>query len=133
MKAVSAELARLVLPGDNPDGASMVLEHDNGALSTLNASYASASEYYLMNVYGKAASAYYDLHQGLRYLKRGESRAETGACAKNDPITEELQELARAVRCEAEPAMDGARGTPSLCVLLAAIPSAKEGIRVDEV
>src|SRR2546426_7048230 len=38
----------LVLPGDNPDVASLVLEHENGALSTLNASYASASEYYLL-------------------------------------------------------------------------------------
>ena len=71
VKAVSGRFARLVLPGDNPDVASLVLEHENGALSTLNASYASASEYYLMNIYGKEASAYYDLHQGLRLLKRG--------------------------------------------------------------
>ena len=27
-------------------------------------------KYYLLNVYGKEASAYYDLHQGLRFLKR---------------------------------------------------------------
>ena len=71
VKAVSGRFVRLVLPGDNPDVASLVLEHENGALSTLNASYASASEYYLMNIYGKEASAYYDLHQGLRFLKRG--------------------------------------------------------------
>ena len=71
VKAVSGRLAQLVLPGDNPDVASLVLEHENGALSTLNASYASASEYYVMNIYGKEASAYYDLHQGLRFLKRG--------------------------------------------------------------
>src|SRR5882672_7411967 len=55
VKAVSGRFAQLVLPGDNPDVASMVLEHENGALSTLNASYASASEYYLMNLYGKEA------------------------------------------------------------------------------
>src|SRR5438477_5108808 len=61
--AVSGHSAQLVLPGDNPDVASLVLEHENGALSTLNASYASASEYYLMNIYGKEASAYYDLHR----------------------------------------------------------------------
>ena len=71
VKAVSGRFVRLVLPGDNPDVASLVLEHENGALSTLNASYASASEYYLMNIYGKEASAYYDLHAGLRWLKRG--------------------------------------------------------------
>src|SRR5262245_13887783 len=59
--AVSARVAQLVLPGENPDVASMLLEHENGALSTVNASYASAGEYYLMNVYGKEATAYYDL------------------------------------------------------------------------
>src|SRR2546426_1665655 len=44
VKAVSGRFVRLVLPGDNPDVASLVLEHESGALSTLNASYASASE-----------------------------------------------------------------------------------------
>src|SRR6267154_3752224 len=76
VKAVSGMLAQLVLPGDNPDVASLVMEHENGALSTVNASYASASEYYVMNIYGKEASAYYDLHQGLRFLKRGADRSE---------------------------------------------------------
>src|SRR5438132_2176474 len=68
--AVRAQSAQLVLPGDNPDVASLILQHENGALSTLNASYASASEYYLMNVYGKDMTAFYDLHNGLRLLKR---------------------------------------------------------------
>ena len=40
VKAVSGSFARLVLPGDNPDVASLVLEHENGARSTLSASYA---------------------------------------------------------------------------------------------
>src|SRR6478672_13239067 len=62
------------------DVPSLVLEHENGALSTLNASYASASEYYCMNIYGKEASAYYDLHQGLRFLKRGTERSTPVAC-----------------------------------------------------
>jgi predicted dehydrogenase len=131
VKAVSARSARLVLPGDNPDVASLVLEHDNGALSTLNASYASASEYYLMNVYGKEASAYYDMHQGLRHLKRGEARAEAVACAKNDPLVEELEEFARAARGEGRPEMDGERGTASLAVILAGIRSAKEDRRIE--
>src|SRR6185312_331274 len=72
IKVVRGQLARLVLPGDNPDVASLLLQHESGALSTLNASYASASEYYLMNIYGKEATAYYDLHNGLRLIKRGE-------------------------------------------------------------
>ncbi len=41
--AVRAQSVQLVLPGDNPDVASLILQHENGALSTLNASYASAS------------------------------------------------------------------------------------------
>jgi predicted dehydrogenase len=131
IKAVSGRFVRLVLPGDNPDVASLVLEHENGALSTLNASYASASEYYLMNIYGKEASAYYDLHQGLRFLKRGSSTSAPISCNKNDPIVEELEEFAAAVRGEAEPEMDGERGTASLAVLLAGIKSAKEGRRVE--
>jgi predicted dehydrogenase len=131
VKAVSGRFVRLVLPGDNPDVASLVLEHESGALSTLNASYASASEYYLMNIYGKEASAYYDLHQGLRWLQRGSSKSEFVAVRKNDPIVEELEEFARAVRGEAEPEMDGERGTNSLAVLLAGIKSAREGRRVE--
>jgi predicted dehydrogenase len=131
IKAVSGRFERLVLPGDNPDVASLVLEHENGALSTLNASYASASEYYLMNIYGKEASAYYDLHQGLRFLKRGSSASEAVAVRKNDPIVEELEEFAAAARGEAEPEMDGERGTASLAVLLAGIKSAREGRRVE--
>jgi predicted dehydrogenase len=131
IRAVSGQFARLVLPGDNPDVASLVLEHENGALSTLNASYASASEYYLMNIYGKEASAYYDLHQGLRHIQRGAARAESVACPENDPIAEELEEFARAVRGEAAPEMDGERATASLAVILAGIRSAKEGRRVE--
>jgi predicted dehydrogenase len=131
IKAVSGRLAQLVLPGDNPDVASMVLEHENGALSTLNASYASASEFYAMNIYGKEASAYYDLFGGLRFLRRGTERADPVAIEKNDPIVEELDEFAAAVRGEGEIEMDGERSTASLAVLLAGIKSAREGRRVE--
>jgi len=130
VKAVRGALAQLVLPGDNPDVASLVLEHENGALSTLNASYASAGEYYLMNIYGKEATAYYDLHNGLRCMKRGTSRTEAVACEKNDTIVEELEEFARAVRGEGAPEMDGEKATASLAILLAGTRSAREGRRV---
>ena len=96
VKAVRGQFAQLVLPGDNPDVASLLLEHDSGALSTLNASYASASEYYLMNIYGKDATAYYDMHGGLRLLKRGEDKPAPVATAKNDTFVEELEEFAAA-------------------------------------
>ncbi len=131
VKAVSGRLAQLVLPGDNPDVASLVMEHENGALSTLNASYASASEYYCMNIYGKEASAYYDLHQGLRFLKRGTERAEPVKVEKNDTIREELEEFVEAARGRGKPEMDGAASTRSLAVLRAGIQSAREGRRVE--
>src|SRR5260370_17039387 len=70
VRRVCAASAQLVLPGDNPDVANLILEHECGAISNLTASYASASEYYMMNIYGKEASAYYDLFDGLPYLPR---------------------------------------------------------------
>src|SRR5207248_5600492 len=130
VKAVSGMLAQLVLPGDNPDVASLVLEHANGALSTLNASYASASEHYVMNIYGKEASAYYDLQQGLRFLKRGTQSSEPVALPKIDALADELEEFARAVRGEGRPEMSGERATASLAVIRAGIESAREGRRI---
>jgi predicted dehydrogenase len=131
IKAVSGRFAQLVLPGDNPDVASLVLEHENGALSTLNASYASASEYYLMNIYGKAATAYYDLNHGLSWLKQGEKKPVAVPCAKNDTFVEELEEFAAATRGGKPPEVGGDYATNSLAVIRAGIVSAREGRRVE--
>jgi predicted dehydrogenase len=131
IKAVGGQFAQLVLPGDNPDVASLILEHENGAQSTLNASYASASEYYLMNVYGKEATAYFDLHNGLRLLKRGENRPVAVPCAKNDTFVEELEEFAVAIRGGGKPEVGGDYATRSLAVVRAGILSAREGRRVE--
>lgn len=130
IKAVSGRLVQLVLPGDNPDVASLVFEHENGALSTLNASYASASEHYLMNIYGKEATAYYDMHNGLRLLKRGSNRPVAIACETNDTIAEQLEEFAAAVRGRGRPEVGGDYATTSLAVIRAGIVSAREGRRV---
>jgi predicted dehydrogenase len=129
--AVRGQSAQLVLPGDNPDVASLILEHDNGALSTLNASYASASEYYLMNIYGKDATAYYDLHNGLRLLKRGETVPVAVSYAENDTLVEELEEFAAAVRGQGRHEVGGEYATISLAVVRAGIVSAREGRRVE--
>ncbi|MCC6887950.1 MAG: Gfo/Idh/MocA family oxidoreductase [Hyphomicrobiales bacterium] len=129
--AVRGQFAQLVLPGDNPDVASLILEHANGALSTLNASYASASEYYLMNVYGKDATALYDMHNGLRLLKRGEDKPVAVATARNDTFVEELEEFAAACRGDGAPEMGGDNATRSLAVVRAGIRSAREGRRVE--
>ena len=131
VKAVSGRSAQLVLPGDNPDVASLILEHENGALSTVNASYASASEYYLMNIYGKDASAYYDLHSGLRWLKRGAEKPEAVGYSKIDTFVDQLEEFAAAVRGQGVPEVDGEKATLSLAVMRAGIRSAQQGRRVE--
>ena len=130
VKSVSGSLAQLVLPGDNPDVASLILEHESGALSTVNASYASAAENYVMNIYGKEASAYYDLHGGLRFVKRGTEKAVAVAFEKNDTFVDELEEFARAVRGDGVPETGGEYATRSLGVIRAGIISAREGRRV---
>jgi predicted dehydrogenase len=132
---VSARLAQLVLPGDNADVANMILEHENGALSNLTASYASASDFYMMNIYGKQASAYYDLFAGLRHLKRGEHAARSIATETNDTIREELEEFARCVRSGGSPETDGFWGTRNLAVIKAGVKSAREnrGVEVAEI
>jgi predicted dehydrogenase len=129
--AVSGRLAQLVLPGDNPDVASLILEHEGGALSTLNASYASASEFYLMNIYGKEATAYFDLHNGLRLLKRGSDRPLPVRCMANDTILEQLEEFAVAVRGYGLVEVGGDYATTSLAVIRAGILSARAGRRVE--
>jgi len=131
VKRVSGMSAQLVLPGDNPDVANLILEHDSGAISNLTASYASASEYYMMNVYGKEASAYYDLFSGLRHLKRGEAKAQPVATEKNDTIREELEEFAHCVRTGAKPETDGFWATRNLAVIKAGVRSAREGRAID--
>jgi predicted dehydrogenase len=131
IKAVSGKFAQLVLPGDNPDVASLILEHENGALSTLNSSYASASEYYLMNIYGKDATAYYDMHRGLFMLKRANDQLTKIPCVKNDTFVEELEEFAAAVRGNGKPEVGGEYATNSLAVVRAGILSAREGRRIE--
>jgi len=120
-----------VLPGDNPDVANLILEHENGAISNLTASYASASEYYMMNIYGKEASAYYDLFNGLRHLRRGKTKPNAVAVTPNDAIREELDEFAACIRNGTRPETDGWWASRNLAVIMAGIQSAREGRAID--
>ena len=131
VKRVSGMSNQLVLPGDNPDVANLILEHENGALSNLTACYASASEYYMMNIYGKEATAYYDLFNGLRHLKRGEKKPQTIATEKNDAIREELDEFVACVRNGSKPETDGFWAARNLAVIKAGVKSAREGRAID--
>src|SRR5262249_59610022 len=127
VRRVSGASAQLVLRGDNPDVASLIMEHECGAISNLTASYASASEYYMMNVYGKEASAYYDLFGGLRHLRRGEAAPRAVAIAANDTIREELDEFAACIRDGGRPETDGWWASRNLAVVLAGVQNARAG------
>jgi predicted dehydrogenase len=131
VRRVSGMAAQLVLPGDNPDVANLILEHESGAISNLTASYASASEFYMMNVYGKEASAYYDLFGGLRHLRRGEVTPRAIAVAETDTLREELEEFAACIRNGGKPETDGWWATRNLAVVMAGIKSARERRAVD--
>ena len=131
VKSVSGMASQLVLPGDNPDVGTLMMHHVNGAVSSLSTSYASASEYYLMNIYGKKMSAYYNLYDGLRSLKQGETQQTPVAVDAVDTLAEELIEWADAARGGTAPEVGGENATESLAVVKAGIKSVAEGRHVE--
>jgi predicted dehydrogenase len=135
VKSVSGMTAQLALPGENPDVAGLLMQHESGAISTLNAGYASASEYYLMNIYGREMTAYYSLHEGLKVLKRRTTEAVPVPTLKNDTLVEELEEFADCVRGTGKPEVDGEKALRSLAVIRAGVKSAREGrhVTVEEI
>ena len=84
-----------------------------------------------MNLYGRDATAYYDLHNGLRLLKRGENEPLAVRCEKSDTLVEELEEFAAAARGQGQLEVGGEYATRSLAVVRAGILSAREGRRVE--
>jgi predicted dehydrogenase len=131
VKSVSGMASQLILPGDNPDVGSLLMKHANGAISTLNTSYASASEYYVVNIYGKKMSAYYNLFDGLRSLKQGDAEHAPVNVDKVDTLAEQLVEWASAARGNGAPEVGGESATESLAVVKAGIKSVAEGRQVD--
>ncbi len=131
VKSVSGMASQLVLPGDNPDVGTLMMHHMNGAISSLSTSYASASEYYVMNIYGKKMSAYYNLFDGLRALNRGETNHTPIAVDKVDTLAEELIEWADAATGGPAPEVGGESATESLAVVKAGIKSVAEGRHVE--
>jgi predicted dehydrogenase len=107
------------------------MTHENGAVSALSTSYASASEYYLMNIYGKQMSAYYNLFDGLRSLKRGDEGQTPVVVGKVDTLAEELVEWADAAEGDGTPEVGGEGATESLAVVKAGLKSVAEGRHVD--
>jgi predicted dehydrogenase len=130
VESVSGMASQLVLPGDNPDVGTLMMKHENGAISSLSTSYASASEYYLMNIYGKKMSAYYNLFDGLRCLKQGDTHQEPVSVEKNDTLAEQLVEWANAADSGSAPEVGGESAMTSLAVVKAGIRSVAEGRQV---
>ena len=131
IKSVSGMASQLVLPGDNPDVGSLLMTHENGAISSLNTCYASASEYYVMNIYGKKMSAYYNLFDGLRALNQGHNEQYQVSVDKVDTLAEQLIEWADAAEGDANPEVGGDSATESLAVIKAGIKSVAEGRHVE--
>ncbi|CAM9881345.1 unnamed protein product [Discosporangium mesarthrocarpum] len=130
VESVSGMASQLVLPGDNPDVGTLMMKHKNGAISSLSTCYASASEYYVMNVYGKKMSAYYNLFDGLRCLHQGEKGQQPVSVEKNDTLVEQLIEWADAADSGNAPEVGGESATESLAVVKAGIKSVAEGRHV---
>lgn len=132
---VSGMLSQLVLPGDNPDVAGLVMKHENGAISTLNAGYASAGENYVMNIYGKEASALYSLNTGMYHIKRGEKMPIKKEFQINDTIAEQMEEFGDCIRNNTEPEVGGEWAARSLAVIRAGVKSAREKryVTIDEI
>lgn len=132
---VSGMLSQLVLPGDNPDVAGLVMKHENGAISTLNAGYASAGENYVMNIYGKIASALYSLSSGMFYLEQGDDAPRHVPFEMNDTLAEQMAEFADCIRSGAEPEVGGEWAARSLAVIRAGVKSADERrtVTIDEI
>ncbi len=131
IQTVSGMASQLVLPGDNPDVGTLMMTHENGAVSSLSTSYASASEYYLMNIYGKRMSAYYNLFDGLRSLKQGDTEQKAITVEKIDTLAEELVEWADAAGGKSLPEIGGVGATESLAVVKAGIKSVQENRHVE--
>jgi predicted dehydrogenase len=131
VKSVSGMASQLVLPGDNPDIGTLMMKHENGAISTLNTCYASATENYVMNIYGKKMNAYFNLHDGLRAVKQGEDKQFKVEVDKVDDLAGELVEWAEAIRGNGTPEVGGESATESLAVIKAGIMSVKERREID--
>ncbi|MAF50135.1 MAG: Gfo/Idh/MocA family oxidoreductase [Rhodospirillales bacterium] len=132
---VSGMLSQLALPGDNPDVAGLVMKHEGGAVSTLNAGYASAGEHYVMNIYGKEASALYSLHTGMYFMKQGDKEPHHVPFEANDTLAEQMAEFGNCIRTGAEPEVGGEWASRSLAVIRAGVKSAREKrvVTIDEI
>ena len=84
-----------------------------------------------MNIYGKRLSAYYNLFDGLRSLKQGDTDQIPVDVDKIDTLADQLIEWADAAGGAGTPEVGGESATGSLAVVKAGIKSVREGRHVD--
>ena len=76
----------------------------------------------MMNIYGKEASAYYDLFSGLRHLKRGETKARSDRRPRRTTRSARSSRSSRTASAPARsPETDGFWATRNLAVIKAGV------------
>ena len=127
----SGTFAHLATEGEIDDVGVVSLEFERGALGVITGSYVSPRTYFL-RLYGTEAVLEYELDMSVwpqadaadaatRLTLRTRDGAEQLEFDHRDPLTEELDELAAAVRGEAAPETGADEGIAALRVILEAL------------
>ena len=127
----SGRFARLATEAEIDDVGVIFLEFESGRLGVIAGSYVSPRTYFL-RLYGTEAVLEYDIDMSVwpgadaadaatRLTLRRQDGAEPIAFDHRDPLAEELDELAAAVRGEAVPETGAEEGIAALRVILEAL------------
>ena len=79
-----------------------------------------------MNIYGKKASALYNLSTGMHYMEQGDDAPKHIPIEMNDTICEQMEEFGDCIRNDTEPEVGGEWASRSLAVIRAGVKSANE-------
>ncbi|MGH3014882.1 MAG: Gfo/Idh/MocA family protein, partial [Gaiellaceae bacterium] len=134
---VQGSFARLVTEAEIDDVGVALVEHGSGARSTISSSYVSPKTYSLRLLGSDGALDYLtdmsvwprtELVDGATTLRLTTADGPRELpFEERDPLAEELDELARCVRGEAEPETGAEEGLAALALVLAAIESHGRG------
>lgn len=131
---VNARFAHETL-GPLPDAAAVTIEHASGCLSVVTSSWTTPS-HYALEIQATGGNLRYQLDHGhwtsgdvddhgTLVLERDGAHAVPQATDKGDPLREQLDELAGAVRGTARMEVDAAAGLRAVAVVIAALRSAE--------
>ncbi len=111
-------------PGELDDTACASLRFESGALATLSGTYSAPKRVYL-NVFGTEANVLSD-ENGLFIAKKGGAAVERIQFNEGDPIVEEQNDFAEAIRDGRTPRVNLDEGTADVAVVEAIIRSHEE-------